>query len=224
MHRINEADKDKLLQVCRELGIPDAMGEGIVFAAHALHDFECDRESRTKSKAKRRLELESVARLARDLNTAVQGLDFVDRCCIDDEFKMSTLRIQLDPPSQLETIFHHALQSNVLRIGDVLLTLAAIAKAQANMLPQRSKGGRPSVVSSYSYHLLNVARLAFLHDIQPGQNDKFLRLCEAVFVAAGVKVSPENAIRFFMNEYAPELLHIWKSEQEEMSAGNASLH
>ncbi len=99
--------------------------------------------------------------------------------------------------------------SNVLRIGDVLLTLSSIARLMGKAMPDGSKGGRPSNQIHYAESVASVARVARLHGITPGQNDDFLRLCEAVFHAAGVEVGPENAIRLFMRELAPFWVPIW---------------
>lgn len=219
---IQDVKKAELLQVCRELGIPDPIGEGVFMAALQLHEFEEDRGRFRRSPAQRCRDLESVARLARHLNTAVQGLDFDDRRCIDSEFEASALQIHLDPPNPLEAVFRRDLRmSNVLRIGDVLLTLAAIAHAQRETVAEPERGGAPPVLRFHAQCLTEVARLAHLHGIKLGQNQDFLCLCEAIFKAAGVTSGPENAIRYFMREMAPVWLPIWEREREELAPGDA---
>jgi hypothetical protein len=182
---IHEDKKAALLQVCRELGLPDDAGEGIFFAALALHNFERTKDGQLKSVAKRSQELELVASLAHQLNNALQRLHIADLQCIDDGFKASTLRIHLDPPDPLETVFQHVVLSNVLRTGDVLLTLANIARMQIGAMPKTAKGGRPPVQILYADSLTSVARLAYLNGMKLGQSNDFMRLCEAVFQAQG---------------------------------------
>lgn len=209
MHMIQAADKAALLRVCWELGLPDDAAEGVFYAALELHNFELDKESRLKSVVRRSRELDEVASLAHRLNSAVQTLNIADLRRIDDEFKASPLRLHLDPPDPLETVFQHVAMSNVLRIGDVLLTLSSIARLMGKAMPDGSKGGRPSTQIVYADSVAKVARVVRLHGIKPGRNDDFVRLCEAVFEAAGVSVDPENAIRLFMRELAPFWTPLW---------------
>lgn len=210
-------NRARLFQVCRELRLPDFVADGMVAAAFAIQQQESGKNDLCKSRPLRRHELEKVARLARELSAAIHGLDALDRRDIDREFSTRPLRINQAITDPMENISKELGVNNVWRIGDVLLTVAGIAKDHAERIPGGSKGGRTPVVAWHSYAITNIARLAYPYGIVPGRGGPFHELCEAVFQAAGVKTDPENAIRHFTKVMYPLWLPIWQSEEEKLN-------
>ena len=205
-------NEEALRQCCNELKLPSDLTEW--FLSHVVPRLRKVEGFKSKTVPMRRAELEQVASLARQLNSLTQGLDLNDRDRIEREFAVSPLRLTLDPPNPLEAVFKDMLQPNILRIGDVLLTLAGIADVQRKVLVGGSQGGRPSVLSLYAWDVALVARMVHPLGIAPGRGGDFEVLCEAIFEVADVPAKPDNAIRFFMKYLYKEMLVDWLQDQE----------
>jgi hypothetical protein len=214
---IAAAELENLRLVCRELGIPAASFEWLEWIPVRIMFSEA--MGRDKSVPQRKRKLQHVAQLARQLNDALQGLENLDQSAIHQGFKGLQIRMMLDPPDPIREVFRRddgmgpdLWLENVLLLGDVLLTLASVAKEADAALTGPLKGGRPRDLLTRVSHLTEVARFAHKHGIPVDRGRRFVRLAEAVFSAAGIAVSPESAIRVFVDELLPDLLPIWEEE------------
>lgn len=209
----NQSDNEAALrQCCSELKLSTDMVDWIL--SHVVRDLRELEDHRIKTVPRRKDELEQVAQLALRLNSLVQNLALEDRDRIEQEFASSPLRLALDPPNPLEIVFKEILQANILRIGDVLLTLAGVADIQRKGLRGGSRGGRPSVLPLYAWIVGGIARMVRPLGIVPGRGGDFEVLCEAVFEAAGVAAKPDNAIRMFMKEFLAFMSADWLNDHE----------
>lgn len=219
--------------VGRELGIPEESFEWLEsIPVRIMHREALGRD---KSVPQRKRELQHVAKLALQLNEALQGLEHPDRAAIHQGFKGLQIQMRLDPPDPLREAFISGMAAplndaagvfceNVLLLGDLLLTLGSVAKEVDAALVGPLKGGRPPDAISRAGHLAEVARFAHMHGIPVDRGHRFVRLSEAVFSAAGIKVSPEPAIRVFVAEMLPFMQRMWErqstSEDDEEGLGS----
>lgn len=215
------AELENLRLVCRELGIPEESFEWLEsIPVQIMHS---EAMGRDKTAPQRKRELQHVAQLAQQLNDALQGLEHADRSAIHQGFKGLQIRMMLEPPDPIRELFCRRGENptydvtdvfceNVLLLGDVLLTLGSVAKDVDAALIGPLNGGRPRDVLARSMHLTEVARFAHKHGIPVDRGWRFVRLSEAVFSAAGIKVSPEPAIRVFVAEMLPIMRRIWERE------------
>lgn len=215
------AELENLRLVCRELGIPEESFEWLESITVRIMHSEAMGRERTVPQRKR--ELQHVAQLAQQLNDALQELEHADRSAIHQGFEGLQIRMMLDPPDPIREVFIRGglvpindpagvLCENVLLLGDVLLTLGSVAKEADAALIGPLNGGRPRDVLARSMHLTEVGRFAHKHGIPVDRGWRFVRLSEAVFSAAGIKVSSESAIRVFVAEMLPTMRHIWEME------------
>lgn len=85
------------------------------------------------------------------------------------------------------------------------LTFAVLAKAADRMLTSKGdlqgKGGRRGLRVHYSEKCISGLADAFdKRGLPVGRGGAFERLCAVVFEAAGVRATPEGAIRYYLNE------------------------
>lgn len=216
------AELENLRLVCRELGIPEESLEWLESIPVSIMHTEA--MGRDKTAPQRKRELQHVARLAQQLNDALQGLEYADKAAIHQGFKGLQIRMMLDPPDLLREVFcgiggdsrndaPAVFCENVLLLGDVLLTLGGVAKEVEAALIGPMKGGRPPDVIARACHLTEVARFAHKHGIPVDRGRRFVRLSEAVFSAAGIDVGPEPAIRVFVAEMLPFMRPMWEKER-----------
>lgn len=210
-------ERENLRLVCDELGIPVDSLEWLEYTVVRIMHSET--MGRGKSIPQRKRELQNVAQLAQQLNEAIQGLDHQDQSGIHHGFKGLQIRMMLDPPDPVREVARveggpgpDIWCENVLLLGDVLLTLASVSKGVDSNLIGPLNGGRPRDVTTRVYHLTEVARFAHKHGIPVDRGRRFVRLSEAVFTAAGIKVSPEPAIRVLVADVLPFMLPLWEEE------------
>lgn len=218
---IPDQERENLRLVCDELELPLEALEWLEPIARGIKYWET--MGRDKSVPQRKRELQEVARLSRKLNDALQALEYQDRAAIHQEFKGLQIRMLLDPPDPIREVFCRntggstvdladVCCENVLLLGDVLLTLAGVSTQVEADLNGPLKGGRPTDLKARVSHLTEVARFAHKHGIPVDRGHRFVRLSEAVFTAAGIKVSPEPVIRVFVAEMLPIMRPIWEKE------------
>lgn len=225
---IPPAEVENLRLVCAELELPAGALEWLQSIVKGIRMSEA--MSHTPSAPKRKKELGQVAKLAQQLNAALQGLGHADQEAIHQGFNGVQIRMELDPPDPVREVFMGAfgdtvsgvdgqsmrdvMCENVLLLGDVLLTLEGVATQARDDVVGPTKGGRPRDLERRIYHLIEVARFAYVHGIPVDRGIRFVRLSEAVFSAAGVSVGPEPAIRKFTSELLPFFLESWSMDAE----------
>jgi|GEM_PF-5620962 hypothetical protein len=203
-------DRENLLRVCREHSLPLEAARRLEEAAGFLKLDE--QEPLPKSAARRRTDLRKVTQLAQELNELLQALEFEDRSAIHREFKLRPVRLALEPPDQIRGMFTGAVSSfgsgsdliceNVLLLGDALLTLADVAGTVVHGIEGDGTGRPQSLDRLAMGGVHRMARIAWRYRIRVGRGGTFHALCEAVFLAAGINIDPDNAIRRYTKRYS----------------------
>jgi hypothetical protein len=165
------------------------------------------------------------------LNDALQHLDSEDRGAIHKGFDAGQVKILLDPPDPIRAVFTESMIlgasplragrpiselmcENVLLLGDALLTLGTVAKQANESVSGSMRGGAPSELVRRSGYIVSLAELANAHGLEIGRGKGFVLLCEAAFLAAGIEVGPEPAIRKFMADLLPAYRKMWAQRND----------
>lgn len=210
-----------LHDVCAELALSDDTFERLEFTARLLRDFETHGKSKLKSERQKIKDLEAVEVAAKNLAAAI--LELSNHQCLDlsQGFPPEKLSIQhhqqIDYPSGV-TVTHsrEAVECHIgypfrgFRVGYICTEAQNLARAAHNLYQtddtkQFSSGGRVKTGNHYAWHVGQILESVSWENcrekpIKLGRGGEFERLCEAVFIAAGVAINPEGAIRQFIEE------------------------
>lgn len=218
-----------LQQVCIDINLPNDAFDDLQLIAIDI----CRREAQEswKSAPARRKDLKCVSDLAKQLNKALQGLDYDDMSAVHMGFKGVQIRMHLDPADPVREAFYYGGRDisdkkqlrfvesmrdtsceNVMLIGDVLLTLESIVGNVCDQVVGQETGRKPrnDVLSSY---IENIANCANLYKVNIARGGQFHTLCESVFLAAGISTDPDAAIRKFIKTSLPVCRDIWLARQ-----------
>ena len=219
MIELDHHELENLKRICCELRIGDDGFEMLSFAALEIRSKEMT--NNWQSAPARRRQLSRISELSSELSKALVSLDYVDKHAIDEEMEKAAIELQLTEADPLREAFirggrsseHASLASSifcerVLLIGDLLLTLEQISsKARSDVVGQETgRHPRNEILSGY---IQPIARCAHLHGLNVARGGPFHKLCEAVFLTAGICTDPDAAIRKFVIGYLPLYLKIW---------------
>jgi len=189
-HLYPPLDADKraaLLLVCRALGLSNAECEVIEAETRQFHYAESCSKDGIKTPSQRRKALAEVQSLAQALSTAIQGLHPFDR----------TKLWGWMPPE------HRTAQgSDYHRVEWIGFELEMLANAAIELRRNRTdetgaKGGRMEKRIHYAEQLDGIIEIV-KDKMTIGRGGPFERLCNAVFLAAGVPSNAEGTIRYLM--------------------------
>lgn len=95
-------------------------------------------------------------------------------------------------------------RAQLISVATADAPLAMLVKASEKLLCDRSqdqgKGGRRPLLTNYGFYVQCLAEAFIQEGLQVGRGGAFERLCTVVFEAAGVRASPEGAIRYYLAE------------------------
>lgn len=211
LKQLNNGAKNKLLDTCSEMNLSKAAIEGIEQAARLLMDFEQNGKKHLLTSAALTKKLGEISKRSDELRSLIVELSGFDRiqlheAIVDEAMRKNLIRDRIVPLSGgVTTAIAHDLES-----------LAVAAKSlQSKVAPKAKGGGRLKTFPSYFMILEWVWESVADEGFTLGRNGKFEKLCDAVFLAAGVHANAAGAVRKFAQE---------KPQQDEMrKQANAEL-
>lgn len=204
--------------VCVELGLSEDTFEQLEFIARSLRDFETHGKCTLKSERQKIKDLEAVERAAKTLSRAILELDTI-QClslshALPPEGLRHTTRQHFSYPGASVTVGLEVIECELsyplrgFRVGYIgteaqRLAAAANSLSKTASTSRAASGGRISTSPYYAGHIGEILKVVRLDEgretpMTVGRGGVFERLCEAVFVAAGVAISPAGPLRVFI--------------------------
>lgn len=184
--------RDELLKVCREMRLSEPATAGVEEAARLLRHFETYQKPQIPTDKALRASLKKIEKLSRELR------DAIDQAGQFDKLAMHQLMAERQLGGQLAWPDYVPLNGVVDYIG---LTLSHMSSAAAEVQRQNpndgQKGGRKRLLHRYYFYIDWVWESVKEEGLSIGRGGPFERLCNAVFVAAGVPATAAGAVRFF---------------------------
>lgn len=177
--------------------LPPAAFDVLVNAAEHLAYFERDYKPKIKTEGERFDSVAAVEAAAAQLRDALENLGTGDFSGLDDHL----FRIPNFPSADhCEPLFSHAVSAQRLACQ-----IAAAARAYRAEIERDGNGGkgRKQTRGAYAGHIAVMAHQLMPFKVVPGDNGPFRRLCDAVFLAAGVGANAQGAIKYFVKKCAP---------------------
>lgn len=187
--------REVLIEFCSNLGLSEDALKGIEEAARLLREFEMYHKKNIKTTKQILENLQNVVALSKNLRSAIEELPYRDRFGISVEIgRISTgFRTEWDGEPENNMAPHIEFSLRHLRNLE-----SAAERGLAFHSKYSQKNGRKSVLHHYYYHIEWVWCSLENEGIALARNGKFERICDAVFLAAGVHSSAEGAVRFFI--------------------------
>lgn len=195
---IADSNLSELRAACSRENLPaDAWGI-VVWAAIRLADFECNGKKAIKTGRAQMDSFIAVEKAALALRDAIQKLadDDVTRLdgCLHDS--------GIAPAANARTPSMKAVAAQ--QIASVVA--ASSRQALAKLDSEGVKGvGRKRTRCAYAGHIAALAQQLMPYNLIPGDNGPFRRLCDAVFLVAGVHANSQGAIKYFINNLRPAM-------------------
>lgn len=188
---LEQGRHEALKDYCASAGISDSACEGIVEAARLLREFELYKKPHLQTTKEKVNNFENIADLCQKLQYAIAKTEKLDKIrvhgLIEDHFGSG---IEWPDAVGLDGVMGHIFSE--LRA----LELAATEVAHLFAL-QKKSGGRRTILHEYYFYLEWIWESVKNEGFVIGRNNPFERLCDAVFLAAGVPAGAEGAVRFF---------------------------
>lgn len=192
---LDKARHDELMNYCAKAGISDCACEGVVQAARLLREFELCEKPNIQTTKEKIDNLIDIADLSKKLQNAIANTARLDKIRVH-EYIDNQLDDEIEWPDtvSLDGVMGH--------ISSELGALALAAINLANMYgPQKKNGGRRSLVDKYYFYLDWIWESVRNEGFVIGRNNSFERLCDAVFLAAGVHAGAAGSVRYFSENY-----------------------
>ncbi len=173
---IADGNLGQLHVACSRENLPaDAWGI-VLWAAIRLADFECNGKKAIRTGRAQMDSFLAVEKAALALQDAIKKL-------ADDDV------------TRLDGCLH------------ITSEVAAFSRqALANLDSEGVKGvGRKRTRCAYAGHIAALAQQLMPYNLIPGDNGPFRRLCDAVFLVAGVHANSQGAIKYFINNLRPAM-------------------
>lgn len=213
-------NSDYLRTVCDSLKLGDCF-EAIEEITRYLQHFEQYGKAAMKSPRERMKVLGNVAAAAKALAAAINQLDYIQN--VDIVFKLppdglttlcefhlqyplapSTVELRFGVPSPDCHVCYPSNANIFGRVGHIGIEAARLSKCCGDMYKEENttgaKGGRKPTLDRYAEFIRIIWESVDGHSINLGRGGDFEKLCEAVFIAAGVRTEPEGAIRRFTEQ------------------------
>lgn len=189
-----DADRrNTLIATCRDMGLSDAAIEDVEKAARLLRNFEIYSKPSIKTPAALRDSLKKIETLSHDLRFAISEAGSLDKVEMHEYMEECGIPGGLPWPALVPV---HGIVDYLAMVLELLEDAASTVQRQSSHAV--TKGGRRRLLHHYFQYLEWVWESVKDEGFVVGRNGKFERLCDAVFVAAGVPSSAEGAVRFFV--------------------------
>jgi len=187
--------RERLLNLCQELGLPSSVASEIEAVARELQVFERHTKPHIGSEKSRSDVLVEIARRADELFRLVGGLSTTDL--------VDLVHLQRSPPDLVgpPTYYQFTMHSSIAaHVSKDLQHLSAAASILADArTPKGGAGGRRSMHKHYGRFIADLwLCVDGAEDLSLGRGGKFNRLCNEVFDAAGVHARADGALRHFV--------------------------
>ena len=192
---LDKARHDALMDYCTKAGISDSACEGVIEAARLLRDFELYEKPNIQTTKEKIDNLNNIADLSKKLQHAIANTARLDKVRVH-EYIDDQLGDEIEWPDtfSLDGVMGH--------ISSELRALALAATDVANTYRSKKKnGGRRSLVNKYYFYLDWIWKSVENEGFVIGRNNSFERLCDAVFLAAGVHAGAAGSVRYFSENY-----------------------
>ncbi|MBV7458787.1 hypothetical protein C8C94_4866 [Acidovorax sp. 94] len=184
--------RDGLLKVCREMRLSEAATAGVEQAARLLRHFETYQKPQIPTDKALRASLKKIEKKSRELRDAIDQAGRFDKLAMHQLMAEQQLGDFLAWPERVP------LSGVVDYVGLVLSHMSSAAAAVQRQNPNDGrKGGRKRLLHRYYFYIDWVWESVGEEGLPIGRGGPFERLCDAVFVAAGVPATAEGAVRFF---------------------------
>ena len=184
--------KQSVLKACADIGLSQQWTFEVLLTTSSLINFESNERKKVLTPAEHYAALKRVQDAAQSLREALSGLSVFD--VLDLGLAANDLHLDL--------------RDTGLKPHDVLLVatadspLAMLVMASERLLNERlrdaGKGGRRPLLSKYGYFVQCLAEAFTQEGFRVGRGGAFERFCKVVFEAAGVRATPEGAIRYYL--------------------------
>lgn len=181
-------------EACASCGLDSKGTRSVLATTCDLIEFERHGRDRVLTDAERFEIIEYIRDTSHSLAMAMKDLPVLDGVELRQSFRKVTGEL-----GDLER-----LKLDGSRAPDEL-TFAVLAQAAHRMLTSKvdlqGKGGRRGLRTHYSEKCISpIAHIFDERGLPVGRGGAFLRLCNVVFEVAGVRATPEGAIRYYLDE------------------------
>ena len=192
-------------ELCESYGFSDAVRLEVMSCVLCLVEFEQQLKAKIATPGEKRKDLERVASLADELAVLLKKIEppRLDYLAERVNFRMLQAAIAI---GAVATDGQAAPVRGEMLRSDELKKLAVDARLLIEDLPTDGKrGGRRPVLPGYAEQVKHVWLAVQSAGIKAGRGGEFERLCDEIFIIAGVPSSAEGAVRYFVNEMLPHL-------------------
>lgn len=184
--------RDALHEVCRQIGLTATATLGVEQAAQLLQHFERYEKPLIPTDKALRNSLKRIEELSRELREAIDQAGRMDKLAMHQLMAEQQLGDFLAWPAYVP------LYGVVDYLGLALTHMSsAAATVQCQSPNDGRKGGRKRLLHRYFVHISWVWESVKEEGLSLGRGGPFERLCNAVFLAAGVPATAAGAVRFF---------------------------
>lgn len=188
MHKVQA-----LSEACNRENLPPAAFDVLVNAVEHLAYFERDDKPNIKTEGERLAAVAAVEEAAAQLRDAIERLEMGGFMRLNEHL----WSIPDFPEAQDVEV-----GGRVVSAQRLACQIAAAARAYRAQLECDGNGGkgRKQTRGAYAGHIAAMAHQLMPFKVIPGDGGPFRRLCDAVFLAAGVSSTSEGAIKHFKAE------------------------
>ena len=181
-----------LTLACREMGISETAIHDVVHSARMLRDFEAYVKPNLPTKKAKADGLKEIAKLSQKLRLEIENVSTFDKLRLHQ--KIEDLNLPDDSKFPNSVPFRGICEyiENTLKILE-----GAATDVRLEFYGGAGKGGRKAVFPRYYEYIEWIWDSVKDEGFVVGRNNKFEKLCDAVFVAAGVPAKAAGAVRFF---------------------------
>jgi hypothetical protein len=196
---LNDKKLDVLRLACKQDDVSQGVWNVLSWQVIGLADFELNQKIGIKTEKQKIESIKLVEKTAIALRDAMDNLADGDMLSLSEKlFRLGIKIITVDD----DPLFAHAYaaQDSVCAVAAAAkLSLEDIKAAGANGL------GRKKTKSAYDIFIARIAHQTMPFNLPLGGGGIFRRLCDAVFLAAGVRATSEGAIKHFMKNTQPHM-------------------
>ncbi len=188
--------RDELLKVCREMRLSEHATTGVEQAARLLRHFETYQKPQIPTDKALRASLKKIEKLSRELHDAIDQAGRYDKLAMHQIMEKQQLGDSVAWPELVP------LNGVVEYIGLTLRHMSSAAVAVQRQNPNDGQnGGRKRLLHHYYFYIDWVWESVKEDGLAIGRGGPFERLCNAVFVAAGVPAAAAGAVRLFVENH-----------------------
>ena len=185
---LDTAKRVRVEEACKALDLPEEATFGVLATTCDLIDFEQQGRHEVLTTAQRYEALAVVRELAGALTEAMEALPFEEMVALNIAYR----QVQRKLPDFERLQIEHSTTPKSLSFQVLTLAANEVLEQRAN---DEGKGGRRKVLDNYSRFVQSLADQVKELGFPIGRGGKFERLCTVIFDVAGVRATPEGAIR-----------------------------